>query len=107
MVASVLLHLSLSSPTAGVSPQALRSEQLLARVQAHYDRTTRLHARFRQETRLQGFAQVQSGEGEVWILKPGQMRWHYTWGVWAVKSYRIGRSAHSANSLPLEWCSVI
>jgi outer membrane lipoprotein carrier protein len=27
---------------------------------------------------LQGFEQAQRGEGEVWILKPGMMRWNYT-----------------------------
>ena len=73
-----LLHLSLGTPSAGATSQALRPDDLLGRVQEHYDRTTRLHARFRQETRLQGFEQVQSGEGEVWILKPGMMRWNYT-----------------------------
>jgi outer membrane lipoprotein carrier protein len=52
--------------------------ELIARVQERYDRTRHLRARFRQETRLQGFDQVQTGEGQVWILKPGMMRWDYT-----------------------------
>jgi outer membrane lipoprotein carrier protein len=47
-------------------------------VQSRYERTTRLQARFRQETRVPGFDQVQTGEGQVWILKPGMMRWDYT-----------------------------
>jgi outer membrane lipoprotein carrier protein len=53
-------------------------DELVARVQDCYDRTTHLRARFRQETRLHGFDQVQTGEGQVWILKPGMMRWDYT-----------------------------
>lgn len=52
--------------------------ELIARVQARYDRTRHLHARFQQETRQQGFDQPQRGEGQVWILKPGMMRWDYT-----------------------------
>ncbi len=76
--ASVLLQGALPSALLGASGPALEPDALMARVQAQYDRTTHLHARFRQETRLQGFDQVQTGEGEVWILKPGMMRWHYT-----------------------------
>jgi outer membrane lipoprotein carrier protein len=53
-------------------------EQLVARVQARYDQTTHFHARFHQETRVRGFDQPQTGEGQVWILKPGMMRWEYT-----------------------------
>jgi outer membrane lipoprotein carrier protein len=59
------------------SPTLTRDE-LVARVQSRYDRTTQLHARFQQETRLQGLDQIQTGEGQVWILKPGRMRWDYT-----------------------------
>jgi outer membrane lipoprotein carrier protein len=63
---------------AGSPSQALGLGELVARVQAQYDRTTHLQAHFRQETRLHGFDQVQTGEGQVWIQKPGKMRWDYT-----------------------------
>jgi len=56
----------------------LRGDELVARVQSRYDRTTHLHAHFKQETRVQGFDQLQTGAGQVWILKPGMMRWDYT-----------------------------
>ena len=56
----------------------LESDELVARVQSRYDRTTHLHAHFKQETRIQGFEQLQTGAGQVWILKPGMMRWDYT-----------------------------
>jgi outer membrane lipoprotein carrier protein len=78
VLAGVLLQLGGGSASGGATPQGLPPAELMARVQAQYDRTTHLHARFQQETRLPGFAQGQSGEGEVWILKPGMMRWDYT-----------------------------
>lgn len=52
--------------------------ELVARVQERYDRTPRLRARFQQETRVPGFEQPQRGEGQVWMRKPGMMRWDYT-----------------------------
>lgn len=63
---------------AGSPSQGLGLDELVARVQAQYERTAHLQARFRQETRLHGFDQVQAGAGQVWILKPGKMRWDYT-----------------------------
>jgi outer membrane lipoprotein carrier protein len=76
-LAGVLLLSVLGSARVGATGQ-MPPVELMARVQKRYDDITRLHARFRQETRLQGFDQVQTGEGEVWILKPGMMRWDYS-----------------------------
>jgi outer membrane lipoprotein carrier protein len=73
-----LLLLGLSVVPTAMAAEALGLDELVARVQARYDRTQHLHAHFRQETRLHGFDQVQAGEGEVWILKPGMMRWDYS-----------------------------
>jgi outer membrane lipoprotein carrier protein len=73
-----LLQLWLCATSAGGADQELRPDAVVARVQSRYERTTRLQARFRQETRVPGFDQVQTGEGQVWILKPGMMRWDYT-----------------------------
>jgi outer membrane lipoprotein carrier protein len=72
-----LLYLWLSVLPSAQAGQVLDADTLVARVQARYDRTHQLSARFRQETRLHGFDQVQVGEGQVWILKPGMMRWDY------------------------------
>jgi outer membrane lipoprotein carrier protein len=75
------LGLLLGGVSPGPASQAghpVGRDELLARVQARYDRTRHLRARFRQETRLPGFDQVQTGEGQVWVLKPGMMRWDYT-----------------------------
>jgi outer membrane lipoprotein carrier protein len=73
-----LLQLGLYATPVGEAGQALTPEAVVARVQSRYERTTRLQARFRQETRVPGFDQLQTGEGQVWILKPGMMRWDYT-----------------------------
>jgi outer membrane lipoprotein carrier protein len=73
-----LLQLGMHGALKGEAGQTLGRDELVVRLQNRYDRTTRLHARFRQETRLHGFDQVQTGEGQVWILKPGMMRWDYT-----------------------------
>src|SRR5919109_1400110 len=73
-----LLQLGLCPMAMGAAGQALGPDAVVARVQSRYERTTRLQARFRQETRVPGFDQVQVGEGQVWILKPGMMRWDYT-----------------------------
>lgn len=78
VITGLLVSLALGLPAVGATWQAPEADALMARVQEQYDRTTRLHARFRQETRLPGFEQVQAGAGEVWILKPGMMRWDYT-----------------------------
>jgi outer membrane lipoprotein carrier protein len=73
-----LLPLGLCATPEGRAGQTLGVDELIARVQSRYERTTRLQARFRQETRVPGFDQVQTGEGQVWIRKPGMMRWDYT-----------------------------
>ena len=73
-----LLPLGLGATPEGRTAQGVEVDELVARVQSRYERTTRLRARFRQETRVPGFDQVQTGEGRVWILKPGMMRWDYT-----------------------------
>lgn len=79
-IGGFILALALAvCPVPGVGGSApLPLDELVARVQARYDQTAHLRARFHQETRLQGFDQVQTGEGQVWILKPGMMRWEYT-----------------------------
>jgi outer membrane lipoprotein carrier protein len=73
-----LLQLGVCGTPNDTPDLTLGRDELVARVQSRYDRTTRLHAHFRQETRVQGFDQMQTGEGQVWILKPGMMRWDYT-----------------------------
>jgi outer membrane lipoprotein carrier protein len=73
-----LLPLVLWLVVVEAAAQSLGPDALVARVQSRYERTTRLQAGFRQETRVPGLDQVQTGEGRLWILKPGMMRWDYT-----------------------------
>jgi outer membrane lipoprotein carrier protein len=73
-----LLRVGLGTTAVGGATRELGPDVVVQRVQSRYERTTRLQARFRQETRVPGFDQVQTGEGQVWILKPGMMRWDYT-----------------------------
>jgi outer membrane lipoprotein carrier protein len=81
VVAACLLlvpQLGVGAAPGGATGRGLGLDDLVARVQAQYDRTTHLHAHFRQEIRMRGFDQAQTGAGQVWILKPGMMRWEYT-----------------------------
>src|ERR687887_2440933 len=80
VVACLLLvrQLGMGAPPGGATGRALALDDLVARVQAQYERTTHLHAQFRQEIRVRGFDQAQTGAGQVWVLKPGMMRWEYT-----------------------------
>jgi outer membrane lipoprotein carrier protein len=81
VVAAYLLlvpPLGVGAAPGGATGRGLGLDDLVARVQAQYDRTTHLHAQFRQEIRMRGFDQAQTGAGQVWILKPGMMRWEYT-----------------------------
>ena len=64
-------YAALDAAAAAPTTPALPLHQLIARVQAQYDRTTHLHARFRQETRLRGFDQAQilaEYVGAAWSL---------------------------------------
>src|SRR5262245_41603431 len=72
------LSLEVGGALGGSAGQAIGRDELVARVQQRYDRTTHLRARFQQETHMAGFDQVQTGEGQVYIRKPGMMRWDYS-----------------------------
>ena len=50
---------------------------LAARVQAFYDRTRDLTARFKQTYTYQGFGRKQVSSGKLLVKKPGMMRWDY------------------------------
>ncbi|MCS6914270.1 MAG: outer membrane lipoprotein carrier protein LolA [Myxococcales bacterium] len=56
-----------------LSPRAV--SQLVERVQRVYEATNDLHARFQQTT--QGLMGTRQAAGQVWLKKPGKMRWDY------------------------------
>ncbi|MFO0582244.1 MAG: outer membrane lipoprotein carrier protein LolA [Anaeromyxobacter sp.] len=61
-------------PAAAVDPAAAA---LAAKVQAFYDRTKDLTARFRQTYTYAGFGRKQVSSGKLSVKKPGMMRWDY------------------------------
>ncbi len=62
-------------PQAGLS--APSPQEVMARVQAQYDRAGAFKARFRQESRLKAVNQADVAEGWMYFQKPCRMRWQY------------------------------
>src|SRR5262245_16265560 len=58
-------------------PPSVDAAATLAKVQKFYDSTKDLHARFEQ-TLESGIGGKKKASGEVWLKKPGRMRWDYT-----------------------------
>jgi outer membrane lipoprotein carrier protein len=50
---------------------------ILDQVQSTYERVNDFHAKFTQEATIRSLNQVQRADGEVWLKKPGKMRWNY------------------------------
>jgi outer membrane lipoprotein carrier protein len=70
---------SLGAGALGTTAGAQKPEApaaVIARVQKYYDSTKDLHARFEQEIASPSRAPQKAG-GEVWLKKPGKMRWDY------------------------------
>lgn len=64
-------------PAKGATPaEPMTAAALVARVQAFYEATRDLHAHFDQDVTsvLRG---TQRASGQVWLKKPGRMRWEY------------------------------
>jgi outer membrane lipoprotein carrier protein len=73
---SFLFALSLASPGSAATPDTPGAAELVTAVQRYYDGATDLHARFEQQlTTTMGTKKRASGE--VWLKKPGRMRWDY------------------------------
>jgi len=52
-------------------------DSVLDQVQSTYERINDFHAKFTQEATIRSLNQVQRADGEVWLKKPGKMRWNY------------------------------
>jgi outer membrane lipoprotein carrier protein len=78
MIASALLAATvlLASPAAPAS-QSPDARALAAKVQAFYEGTKDLSARFEQTYRYAGFGRKQTSSGTLKVKKPGMMRWDY------------------------------
>src|SRR4051794_35442159 len=82
MVWSVMLRRTLVLGIAwlalgGVARAAPDPQVLLAKVQKFYDATRDLHAHFEQ-TLTSAIGSPKKASGEVWLKKPGRMRWDYS-----------------------------
>jgi outer membrane lipoprotein carrier protein len=70
-----LLFLLLAAGPPGPAPA--EASRLAARVQAFYERTKDLQARFAQTYTYAGFGRRQVSSGTLKVKKPGRMRWDY------------------------------
>jgi outer membrane lipoprotein carrier protein len=65
-----------SAPAACAEPLSL--EQLAAKTQEIYEKTTDLKSRFIQEVTIKSMKKTEREEGTVWIKNPNMMLWDYT-----------------------------
>lgn len=73
----LLLVVFLAATVPPTPAAALSVEEVVARVQAQYDKSGGFKASFRQESRLKGGAQSETAEGWVYFKRPLRMRWQY------------------------------
>jgi outer membrane lipoprotein carrier protein len=82
LFAFFILHFALLVPWAAAEEQggekALRDiREVVKRIQARYEQTRDLQAEFKQVTRIEGFATPLMSSGNLFIKKPGRLRWDY------------------------------
>ncbi|MDI6852207.1 MAG: outer membrane lipoprotein carrier protein LolA [Deltaproteobacteria bacterium] len=76
--AGLILWATILYLAAAVLPAAAQTPQeVIAKVQAQYDKSGGFKAWFKQETRLKGSSQGDMAEGLVHFQKPLKMRWEY------------------------------
>jgi len=72
----IALAAALLVAAAGPAPD-LSATELARKVQAYYERTADLEARFQQTYTYSGFGRRQVSSGTLRVKKPGMMRWDY------------------------------
>jgi outer membrane lipoprotein carrier protein len=65
-------------PAPALRAEILSLEQLTAKTQEVYEKTTDLKARFIQEVTIKSMKKTEREEGTVWIKNPKMMLWDYT-----------------------------
>ena len=65
-------------PAPAVRAETLSLEQLTAKTQEIYEKTTDLKSRFIQEVTIKSMKKTEREEGTVWIKNPKMMLWDYT-----------------------------
>ena len=74
---ALAVALSLAAAPAAPAAEAPDARALVRKVQASYERTRDLTARFRQTYTYSGFGRRQTSSGLLQVKKPGMMRWEY------------------------------
>jgi outer membrane lipoprotein carrier protein len=77
MLAFVLALVVVAAPAEPSASQAPDAHALVRKVQAFYERTRDLTARFEQTYTYTGFGRRQVSSGLLLVKKPGMMRWDY------------------------------
>jgi outer membrane lipoprotein carrier protein len=76
---SLLLWTAISAfPVPAFCAEPLSLEQLAAKTQEVYEKTTDLKSRFIQEVTIKSMKKTEREEGTVWIKNPNMMLWDYT-----------------------------
>jgi outer membrane lipoprotein carrier protein len=78
-IALLLLWVAITVfPVPAVCAEGLSLEQLTAKTQEVYEKTTDLKSRFIQEVTIKSMKKTEREEGTVWIKNPKMMLWDYT-----------------------------
>ena len=77
MIALALALLVSAAPAQSPAAPAADAQALVRKVQAFYERTHDLSARFQQTYTYAGFGRKQVSSGLLLVKKPGMMRWDY------------------------------
>jgi len=78
-VGIILLWIAIAfSQTPAVRAEGLSLEQLAAKIQDVYEKTTDLKSRFIQEVTIKSMKKTEREEGTVWIKNPKMMLWDYS-----------------------------
>jgi outer membrane lipoprotein carrier protein len=75
---AILLTALLFFPVRAVHAESLSLEQLIAKTQEIYDKTTDLRAQFTQEVTIKSMKKTEREEGTVTFKNPKMMLWDYT-----------------------------
>lgn len=76
---AILLWTAISAfPAPVICAEPLSLEQLAAKTQEVYEKTTDLKCRFIQEVTIKSMKKTEREEGTVWIKNPNMMLWDYT-----------------------------
>jgi chaperone LolA len=77
-IALLLWTAILAFPAPAICAELLSLEQLAAKTQEVYEKTTDLKSRFIQEVTIKSMKKTEREEGTVWIKNPNMMLWDYT-----------------------------